>query len=180
MSIKKVYICLGGNQGDTLDFFNRARQSLAAQIGPLLASSKLYKTKPLTLPSVDAATNSSLADIQDYYNAACAFSTELSPAEVLKICLAVEATLGRIRNPLNRYESRAIDIDIALFSDLQVETTDLQIPHPRLHERDFMLQPLIDLDDDLELRSNDPSTKIVTLLEQVPERFIDTVVKPVW
>lgn len=84
---------------------------------------------------------------QPYFlNAVVEVGTELEPRDLLRACLEVEDRLGRVRG--ERWGPRAIDIDVLAYGDLDVDEPDLVIPHPRMHERAFVLVPLLELDAD--------------------------------
>lgn len=138
--LRTVYICLGGNLGDTRATFQRARELLSETVGSITGSSQLYRTAPLTIAGTDASL------VPTYMNAAIRLTSLLTHEEMLANCLDIEARLGRIRDPKNQFASRTLDLDIALIEHDILDLPSLTIPHPRLHERDFMLQPIIDID----------------------------------
>lgn len=82
----------------------------------------------------------------DFLNAVVEVGTELEPRDLLRACLEVEDRLGRVRG--ERWGPRAIDIDVLAYGDLDVDEPELVIPHPRMHERAFVLVPLLELDAD--------------------------------
>ena len=130
------YLSLGSNLGDR----RKNIRSALAQIGDsafitLLRCSPLYETEPVGLP----------AGAPLFLNGAAEIDTALPPRELLERLLAMEQELGRMRSANARYESRTIDLDILLFGDLIISEPGLQIPHPRMHERWFVLKPLADL-----------------------------------
>ena len=110
-------------------------------------------------PGVDVVAVSSLretdpvgyADQPRFLNGAAAVETELSPRELLDRLLAVERELGRVRGDGPRYGPRAIDLDLLLYGDQVVDLPGLTVPHPRLAERRFALEPLHELDPGLRL-----------------------------
>ena len=127
-----IYLALGSNLG------NRAANIALAlrMLGPLVrveAVSRLYQS-----PAADGS------DQPDYYNAACRIVTGLGPDLLLAHVKRVEHMIGRRPSP--RWSARPIDIDIALYNDVVLETESLTIPHPRLTERPFVLRPLFDID----------------------------------
>ena len=105
----------------------------------MLATSRLRWTEPWGYP-----------DQAPFLNGACALETTLRPDELLGVLLDVERSLGRRRDG-PRFGPRAIDLDLLLYGDETVALPDLTVPHPRLAERAFALEPLLDLDPDLEL-----------------------------
>ena len=134
----KVFILLGSNQGDRLDFLSRALEMIAGKAGALVKKSAVYETEPWGFDAPDS-----------FLNQVVEINTALSPAQLLEQLLSIETMLGRIR-PFNGcrcsveegYSSRTIDLDILFYGQKLVFTEQLMIPHPRLHERKFTLVPL--------------------------------------
>ena len=130
-----VYLGLGANLGDKVKNLREALRLLAATRGSevtLLAVSSLYRTDPVDYLD------------QDWFlNAAAKIETQLSPRGLLNRLLAIERKLGRVRTVRNG--PRIIDLDILLWDKLIVNEDDLVIPHPRMHERLFVLDPLAEL-----------------------------------
>jgi 2-amino-4-hydroxy-6-hydroxymethyldihydropteridine diphosphokinase len=126
-----VYVALGANLGD-----RRANLAAALHLLPpdvtVEAVSSLYESEPQP-PAPPPA----------YYNAAVRVATSLAPHDLLRHLKDIERRLGR--TDTTHWAPRRIDLDIALYNDLVLDDTDLVIPHPRLHERAFVLQPLLDL-----------------------------------
>ncbi len=87
----------------------------------------------------------------DYLNAALIVETSLEPAELLSVCLEIENERGRIRSETVRWQPRTLDIDILVFGELTLDSTLLTIPHPRMAERRFLLEPLFEIAPDLEI-----------------------------
>lgn len=128
-----AYLGLGANLGDRLTNLQEAVWRLAAQPRvTVVRSSRVYETDPVGgLPQ------------PSFLNAVIEISTELDPRELLGACAGIEDALGRVRR--ERWGPRTIDIDILLFDDLDVDEPDLVVPHPRMHERGFVLAPLAEL-----------------------------------
>ena len=80
-----------------------------------------------------------------YLNAAALLSTSLTPRKLLRVLLTIERELGRERQPGERNAPRTIDLDLLLFDQRVVNEPGLQVPHPRMHERAFVLQPLVEI-----------------------------------
>jgi len=136
----RAYVGLGSNLGDRRALLERALELLAAQPGlDVVAVSSFRETDPV-----------GYVDQPRFLNGACAVETSLGPREVLERLLAVERELGRERaGP--RYGPRTIDLDLLLYGQEQLDEPDLTVPHPRLAERSFALEPLVELDPDLSL-----------------------------
>ena len=129
-------IGLGANVGDRLASLRAAALALDDPLSvELVAVSRLYESAPLGAPDQPA-----------YLNAALAVRTTLPPRALLERCLAIEAELGRRRSKERvRWGPRIIDLDILLYDDLVIDEPGLTIPHPHLHERSFVLEPLADV-----------------------------------
>lgn len=130
----RVFIGLGGNLGEPQARFLEVRQALDAhQQISIAASSPLYRTAPVGGP----------AGQPDYLNAVLELTTGLAPLELLDYCRELELRGGRLRG--ERWGARTLDIDLLLVDSLICTTPQLTLPHPRLHLRTFVLQPLSDL-----------------------------------
>jgi 2-amino-4-hydroxy-6-hydroxymethyldihydropteridine diphosphokinase len=134
-----AYIALGANLGDATASLQLAISQLADLAkrtnGKLIGQSKLYVTKPWQ------------AQGPDFTNAVIAITTTLAPHELLKELQAIEGSFGRERPYKNA--PRTLDLDILLIDDLIIHTASLTVPHPRMHERRFVLEPLLDIAPDL-------------------------------
>lgn len=138
---RKVYVGLGANLGDREATIRRALELLAATPGiELLAVSTLRETDPV-----------GYADQPRFLNGVAALETELAPRGLLDRLLAVERELGRVRGEGPRFGPRTIDLDLLLYGDEVVEEPGLVVPHPRLTDRRFVLEPLHELDPELTL-----------------------------
>jgi 2-amino-4-hydroxy-6-hydroxymethyldihydropteridine diphosphokinase len=100
----------------------------------------------------------------DFLNAAVELETTLGPRELLDALLAVERSLGRTRGG-ERYGPRTIDLDLLLYGDEQVDEPGLTVPHPRLHERGFVLEPLAELDPALVVPGDGPVETLLGKLQ---------------
>jgi len=128
----KAFIGLGANLGDARGTLSLARQALSElPDSTLLASSSVYRSAPV------AATGA------DYLNAVVALETRLSPIALLQALQRIEAAHGRQRPYANA--PRTLDLDLLLADDQVIDEPGLQVPHPRLHERAFVLQPLLEI-----------------------------------
>ncbi|MBQ7024754.1 MAG: 2-amino-4-hydroxy-6-hydroxymethyldihydropteridine diphosphokinase [Akkermansia sp.] len=157
-SSHRVILSLGSNTGDRLATLERACDFLAEAFGSLRLS-QLYETEPVGCP----------AGSPMFLNACVELSTEQSPQEVLSICQNIENELGRVRT--GEYGApRTCDIDIILYGELQQNTPALTLPHPRAHEREFVLRPLCDIDPQLLLPGHTHSVSdMLTALPAGPE-----------
>eukprot|EP01041_Mallomonas_annulata_P008275 gene8275-17029_t len=130
-SVKDAYIALGSNIGDRASSILKAFRMLNL-LGSVKNTSFLYETPAKYY-----------VDQPSFLNAACLLQTSLSPMNLLKELKNIEDSIGREKN--FRYGPRCIDLDILLYDSDALSTSELQIPHPRLHERAFVLQPLMDI-----------------------------------
>ena len=133
----RVYLSLGANVGDRADTLRSGIAALpAATGGRVVAVSPLYETAPW-----------GVTDQPPFLNGAVLLETDRPPRALLERLLEVERELGRVRG--RRYGPRTIDLDLLLYGDRVVDEPGLAVPHPRLHERAFALEPLLDLDPDV-------------------------------
>ena len=131
----KAYLSLGSNIGCRNRLINAAVQLIGARVGQCEAFSSLHETRPVGFSSENM-----------FLNAVVMVETMLSPMEVLKETQQIEAELGRTHKSVaGNYSDRSIDIDILFMDDTVINTPSLQIPHPRLHERRFVLEPLVEV-----------------------------------
>lgn len=132
-----VFIALGANLGDPIGQILRAVEELARLPATrLLTRSSLYRSRPVGGP-----------EQPDYVNAVARLSTLLPPRELLRRCLAIEARHGRRRDGKNT--PRTLDLDLLLYDGLVMHEPGLTLPHPRMHERGFVLQPLAEIAPDV-------------------------------
>jgi 2-amino-4-hydroxy-6-hydroxymethyldihydropteridine diphosphokinase len=132
------YVGLGSNLGDREGFLRRAVELLRAEPGiDVLAVSSVRETDPV-----------GLVDQPRFLNAVARVETDLAPGVLLDRMLAAERALGRRRDG-PRFGPRTIDLDLLLYGDEAIEEPGLTVPHPRLAERRFVLEPLHELDPDL-------------------------------
>lgn len=132
-------IALGSNLDDPRAQVERGFDALAALPGTTLnARSRLFRTRPW-----------GVVDQPDFVNAAALIVTRLEPRALLAALLAAETRAGRVRRVRNG--PRVLDLDLLCYGDRVIHATDLDLPHPRLHERAFVLLPLADIAPDLEI-----------------------------
>jgi 2-amino-4-hydroxy-6-hydroxymethyldihydropteridine diphosphokinase len=129
--MNEVYLGLGSNVGDRLLNLNKAIELLSEKI-QILKKSKIYISKAV-----------GYTDQPDFYNMVLYGKTDLSPEELFNFIKDVEKNAGRVYRFY--WGPREIDIDILFYNDLVYKSDKINIPHPRLHERDFVLLPLIEL-----------------------------------
>ena len=130
----QVVLSLGSNQGNRLENINHCLEFIHQEIGTIIKISKVYETPSWGFES-DA-----------FYNCAVVIHTFNSANKVLNQALKIEKILGRIRSEEKGYQSRVIDIDLIAFDDEVIATEKLQIPHPLMQNRKFVLLPFQDLD----------------------------------
>ncbi len=132
-AMKKAYIGIGGNLGRR-ELFIRAAIGALATVGRVLRTSSWYETAPWKME-----------DAPEFINLVVEIETELPPEKLLAHCLLVERRLGRRRDLRIGYASRTIDLDILLYSDEVLALPNLEVPHPGIANRRFVLEPLCDL-----------------------------------
>lgn len=127
-----TYLSLGSNLGDRRQLLHTAINKIAEHVGRVEAISSCIETEPVGFDSVHL-----------FLNMAVRVTTELNPYELLKVLKQLERDLGRTRKSHDGvHYDRTIDIDILLYDNLEVNSEELQIPHPRMWERDFVMRPL--------------------------------------
>jgi 2-amino-4-hydroxy-6-hydroxymethyldihydropteridine diphosphokinase len=138
-----AYLILGGNQGNRVEIISKAIDLVTSMIGRKLAISAYYESESWGFKS------------ELFVNQAVIIDTLLSPSELLSVTQQIEGLLGRVRNT-EGYEARTIDIDLLYFDSLVISERNLQIPHPKIAERRFVLIPLAEIAPDF----RDPVTGI--------------------
>ncbi|MBO7116947.1 MAG: 2-amino-4-hydroxy-6-hydroxymethyldihydropteridine diphosphokinase [Prevotella sp.] len=138
MTNHQVYLGLGSNLGDREENIRKAISLIDERVGKVLRQSSLIETEPWGFESSNR-----------FLNAVILCEATLTPRQVLKATQKIERELGRKKKliangqqPRANYKDRPIDIDILLYDDLTVDEPDLKIPHPLMHERDFVMIPL--------------------------------------
>ena len=151
----RAYIGIGGNLDDPLLQMRRAFRALhALPASRCVACSPLYRSAPVGGPSGQP----------DYLNAAAALDTTLAPDELLTALQAIETAQGRTRTV--RWGPRTLDLDLLLYDRLVLDEPRLTLPHPRLHERAFVLYPLYDIAPDLEIPGHGLLSDLLTKFPQ--------------
>jgi 2-amino-4-hydroxy-6-hydroxymethyldihydropteridine diphosphokinase len=128
---KLVYLSLGSNVGDREAQLREAEARLAAA-GRVIAASSFYETEPVEF-----------IEQPWFLNGVFALETNQTPHELMAVILRIEEEMGRRR--VQKKGPRSIDIDILLFDDMIVDSKDLTIPHPAMHQRRFVLEPLVEI-----------------------------------
>lgn len=130
-----AFLALGSNLGNSAQLLSQAVAAIARlPATTLIARSSLYRS-----PAWGASSPQ-----PDYLNAVVSISTTLAPLALLQHAAKIEAAHGRQRNG-EKNSARTLDIDLLLYDDVQMESETLTLPHPRMHERDFVLQPLLEI-----------------------------------
>ena len=133
----KVYLGIGSNLEDREGNLREAITRINERVGKITGTSSIYETEPWGFQSDKM-----------FLNMAVASETSLKPHDMLAIIQNIETRMGRVRGE-NQYTSRIIDIDILLYDDKVVNSSDLKIPHPLMQERKFVLVPLAEIAPDL-------------------------------
>jgi len=129
----QVVLSIGSNQGNRLENIENCIRLIHQEVGTVIRVSRLYETPPWGFKS-DA-----------FYNCALLLHTHSSAQKILNQVLKVEKQLGRIRSDQQGYQSRIIDVDLIVFDDEIIDSEKLQIPHPHMQNRNFVLLPMQDL-----------------------------------
>ena len=129
-----AYLALGTNIGNKRRNMISAAALLAERVGDVLALSGFYETEPWGFQSENT-----------FLNAALQLDTSLSPLELLKATQEIEIEMGRTQKSNGAYHDRIIDIDILLYDNLVLQTPELTLPHPLMHERLFVMEPLAEI-----------------------------------
>lgn len=131
-TMNSAFLSIGTNMGDRSANLNRALSFIATNIGVIINVSPIYETEPW-----------GVTDQPWFYNIAIEIKTKLSPENLLREILLIEEKMGRIRQ--RKMGERIIDIDILLYENEIIKTETLTVPHPHMHRRNFVLQPLCDI-----------------------------------
>ena len=156
--MNKAALLIGGNQGDRCRLIQQATELIQQRIGSVVLASSVYETAPWG----DFEVSSGQCPVPSFLNRGLLVETPLTAEEVLREALEIEKDLGRTRgaslssrtSPSSQaseassarvYHSRTMDIDLIFFNDEVIDTPDLQVPHPRMHLRRFVLEPLAEI-----------------------------------
>ena len=136
LSPETIFIAFGSNQGNRQDFCDRALALMELlPHSKVLKVSSYYETEPVDMKTI--------SDNMWFYNGVVQIETHLQPESLLAICQEAELSLGRKRS--NQNYPRTIDLDILFYGQHLINTPKLVIPHPRLHQRRFVLTPMAEL-----------------------------------
>lgn len=139
MPLARAYIALGSNLGDRLEQMQSALDRLASDSIKFRQVSPVYENRAV-----------GMREAEPFLNALAEVATSLEPLPLLDRCLQVEAALGRVRT--RGWAPRTIDLDVIAYDQLELRSERLNLPHPRIEERDFVLYPLRDIAPDLRIR----------------------------
>ena len=158
----EVFILLGGNVGDKAKIFEQTRILIGENIGLITKMSSVYETESWGF------------DANLFWNQVIILNTKLNPFEILTMTQAIEIATGRTKKSTehsgsNHYTDRIIDIDLLFYDNLQINTPELTIPHPKIGERRFVLTPLNELEPDK--THPDSGMTITELLRICPDRL---------
>ena len=132
---KRLYLGLGTNLGNKQDNLQRAIEALSLALGKCVTQSSFIETEPWGFGSNNS-----------FLNCVAAFDTDIAPLELLDTTERIERMLGRTQKSQDgNYHDRVIDIDILLYGDNIIESDRLTIPHPLMHSRTFVLEPLAEI-----------------------------------
>ena len=154
----KVFIGLGGNIGNKAENFKRAHELISKKLGEIVLKSSVYETPPWGFHSKYV-----------FWNQVVCIDTILEPLELLWRIKEIEESFG-VKSKEERYTNREMDLDILYFDDDFFEDKDLIVPHPRIHERKFVLVPLAEIAPDFKhplLRMSN-----ITLLENCKDKSL--------
>lgn len=151
----RAFIAIGSNLNQPIMQVKHAiRQLGQLPQTQIIKHSPFYATTPVDAPH----------PIPDFINAVVAVDTMLSANTLFDMLLAIEFELGRIRTGLAN-EARVIDLDLLLYGDKEIQTSDLIVPHPRMHQRIFVLQPLADIASDWKMPSGNTVAELLSNCE---------------
>lgn len=131
--VRNTYLSLGSNRGNKLKYLQSAVDLISEKVGHVSKVSSIYKTKSWGFEG------------DDFFNICIEVSTNFNPKSLIRTVLQIETSLGRERSNTPNYQNRNIDIDILLFDDDILFYNDLEVPHPRMLERKFVLVPLTEI-----------------------------------
>jgi dihydroneopterin aldolase/2-amino-4-hydroxy-6-hydroxymethyldihydropteridine diphosphokinase len=156
----RAVLALGANLGDRLAALQAAVESLGAQTR-VIAVSAVFETAPVGGP-----------EQPDFYNAVVVVDTDLDPYALLAVAQEIERDAGRVRN--ERWGPRTLDVDVLAFGDLRSDDPVLTLPHPRAHERAFVLLPWLDADPGASIAGHGPVAELAGTVDVAGVRRLDS------
>jgi 2-amino-4-hydroxy-6-hydroxymethyldihydropteridine diphosphokinase len=133
---ERIILSLGSNLGESRKLIERAVFLLSAQLGEVVKITEIEVTKPW-----------GKLDQQDFYNCVVEFAAEISSQDLLELCMSVEEALGRVR--FEKWGPRTMDVDILFYGDWKIDDQNLKVPHPLILERDFLVDLVSSIDEQL-------------------------------
>lgn len=155
MGVNRLFLSLGSNQGDRLNYLQQAINAIRQSIGKPISVSLLYESAAWGF------------EADNFFNCCLLVETTLSASCVLHEIQSIEKSLGRVRTSSDTYDSRTIDIDIVFYNEEIINKTDLIIPHPKFRDRNFVLYPL----NDLSRTFRDPISNLT--IEELKQKCLD-------
>lgn len=150
-----AYIGLGSNLDRPQQQLHRALEALASLPGSrLVGSSRFYRSAPVGDP-----------DQPEFVNAVAGIDTALDAEALLDAIQAIERDHGRVRDPARRWGPRTLDLDLLLFGDQRIASARLTVPHPRMHQRAFVLCPLAELAPSLTIPGRGPVAQLLARVD---------------
>jgi len=168
-----VFIGMGSNLGDRKQHLLQALEKLVAAAGiKVVNCSSLYETAPVLDDS-----ESDTGRQPDYFNAVCQLETDMSARSLLDVLLNIETEHGRTRTS-HRNNSRTLDLDLLLYGNKSFNSAELCVPHPRLHNRAFVLYPLHEIAPQLEVPGQGPLELLINRvntqkIRKLPDKFFN-------
>lgn len=155
-----VYLSLGSNLEDKKKHLQNAVNAINLKIGEITKVSYIYETPSLGFEG------------DDFYNICVELKTNLSPFQLIDYLLVLELELGRVRNNIRGYQNRVIDIDIILYNSEILNTKKLTLPHPKALERNFVLFPLLDINNTLIFPNSNKSLNAHCKNLEAPKKLV--------
>ncbi len=162
----RYWIGLGSNLGDRLSTIRSAAKAVES-LGIVMARSRVFAASAVGGPPQPP-----------FLNAAVLIESDLDPSALLRACQQIEDDFGRVRDPNVRWGPRTLDVDVLLMGprgELKLQLPELEVPHPRLHERAFALAPVIDIDNKLvHPTAGRPMTALLHAAQQLDQKVAPT------
>jgi 2-amino-4-hydroxy-6-hydroxymethyldihydropteridine diphosphokinase len=162
----RAYVGLGCNLGDRERNLREAIESISRLPDThVIATSSIYASAPVGVTTSQP----------DYYNAVAGLETDLSPRELLEALQRVETAAGRVREPGIRNAPRTLDLDILLYDERMIDEHGLHVPHPRMHERAFVLLPLDEIAPGADIPGHGSVHELLPRVADQPVRRLSTL-----